>query len=177
MEPDMDGLARRIQQAQSDLSEIFYKYKALNDAIKHIGIYSSVDGDLLAHSPDEEGVLPRLLHLQYKWLGQIIGPPAAAIRATREAHRRNISRQVTNDFGRPKLVRIQTEGANLVDQVYGTPVDDDALTFLALTSRAATRRSAYVVNESLLLDDLDAVLREVRELLGLGGGSAAAPVT
>jgi hypothetical protein len=171
VDPD-EELARAIQHAQSQLSELFYESKVNNDAIKHIAIYTS-DGQLLAHSPDDEGVVPRLLQAQYRWLGQIIGPAAAAIRATREAHRRHSRRQVTADFGRPSLLRIQTDGANLVDQIYGTPIDEDSRTFLAITSRATTRRNAYVVNEPLLLEDLENLAQEIRRKIFPEGETAS----
>ena len=158
-------LARAIQGAQSDLSKLFERCKVNNDAIKHIAIYGSVDGQLLAHSPDDEVAVKRLLDAQYQWLGLIIGPAVAALRAASEAHRKNALRRVTADFGRPTILRIQTDGAELVDRIYAMAIDENSLTFLALTSRAPTRRMAYVVNEHLLIEDMEKLAADILRLI------------
>lgn len=159
-------LARAIQGAQAELSKLFEASKANNDAIKHIAIYGSADGQLLAYGPDEEVTVKRLLDAQYHWLGQIIGPPINALRAAGEAHRKNALRRVTSDFGRPGILRIQTEGAELVDRIYAIAIDEGALTFLALTSRAPSRRMTYVVNESLLIEDMERLVSDIQRLIG-----------
>lgn len=164
MADQLDALVRAVQQTQPQLSEVFYRYKANNDAIKHLAVYSH-HGQLLARSPDDEAQSKKLLEAQYLWLARLIGPAIGSIKAACEEFSKNSRRQVTKDFGRPRVFRLQTDDGDAISQIYATPIDSSSLLFIVITSRAATRRNAYVVNEVLLLEDIENLVREISTVL------------
>ncbi|MBB5867852.1 hypothetical protein F4553_001231 [Allocatelliglobosispora scoriae] len=165
-------LERAISKAQLQLSDILYRYKTDNGAIKHLAIYN-LQGILLAYTPDEEVQNVKLLEAQYDWLAQIIGPAIGSINAACEDFAKFSKRRVPRDFGRPKVLRIQTDEGDAVSQIYAIPIDPRALIFVVVTARAATRRQAFVANEALLLDDMYGLIREILALLGATDGLSA----
>lgn len=159
-----EALERAIQNSQSQVSDVLHRYKADNGAIKHLAIYS-MHGNLLAYSPDDEVQNERLLSAQYQWLAQLIGPAVGSINYAYDEFSKNSKKRVPNDFGRPRILRMQTEGGYAVSQIYAAPIDPSALIFVVITSRAPTRRNVYVANEALLLQDMESLIQELLTLV------------
>ena len=157
-----ERLERAIQQAeaQSALSSLLLKYKVDNGAIMHLAIFG-MDGTLLAKSPDEEVQNKSILEAQYDWLSETIGPAIKSMSDACDRFANNSKRRVAKDFGRPKILRMQTENGETVSQIYVSPIDPRSFIFAVVSSRAPTRRNAFVVNEALLLEDLANLIKDV----------------
>ncbi|MEP3476412.1 MAG: hypothetical protein ABJN57_09355 [Hyphomicrobiales bacterium] len=159
LEYNSDSIERVIQNSQTELSDLLHKFKVNNDAIKHLAIYG-LSGGLLAHSPDEETQNKKLLTEQYRWLSATVSPAINSINSARANYKKS-RRRVTKDFGLPKTIRIQTEDADAISQIYASPIDPKSLIFILMTTRTASRRNTYVINEVILLDDLNNLSEEI----------------
>lgn len=156
-------LERTIQRSQEQIADTLHKYKIDNPAIRHLAVYS-LFGTLLAYSPDEEVQNMKLLLAQYDWISRIFAPAMQAVHQGIGEFVRFGKKRVPKDFGRPNVIRLQTEEGDAVRNIYATPIDAKALIFVVATTRAATRRNAFVVNEELLFQDLEALVQELSEL-------------
>jgi hypothetical protein len=160
-------LERNIQatQIQPALSDLLYRYKTNNGAIKHLAIFS-MESRLLARTPDEEAQSHRLLELEYEWLANMIGPLLSSTHAAHRQYEEFALRTTAKHFGKPNIIRMGMMGGEEISQIYARPLDVDALLFLVATARANRPRNAIVVNEGLLLDDMEQLAGEVLALIG-----------